>query len=122
MEEKERVTAGKHDAKKEMKAITKEILGKSWDDATCDFAYDLVIESIKRNLLENGRFTIEGFCYFQIDWIDAAKKYDSVKNNGEFRFIEEHNVVRIHPTTTFKSEVRKLPMKFIVNKKKKDKE
>lgn len=72
-EEREMVNAGKPDILRSMRDITKEVVGQSWDIDTCNFAYELVIEAIKRTLCQNGRLMIKGFCAFELIWKDQKK-------------------------------------------------
>lgn len=117
MEERIMNNAGKSEICRHMKEITKEFIGKSWDSDTCSFAYELVVEAMKRSLFSNGRLSMSGFCSFELIWKDGKSIYDPFKNNGEFNNIPEHNIVNISPTYGFKKEVRKIKYKFIKPKK-----
>lgn len=112
-EEREMVNAGKPDILRSMRDITKEVVGQSWDIDTCNFAYELVIEAIKRTLCQNGRLMIKGFCAFELIWKDQKEIYDPFKHNGELNDIPEHNIVNISATYKFKKELRKLKCKYI---------
>lgn len=112
MEEITKINAGKPDVCRNMRDITKELLGTSWDLETCDFALELAIEAIKRTLFSNGRLSLSGFCTFELFWRNTRKMYDPVKANGEYKVVPEHNLVRVNTTALFKKEAEKVKQKF----------
>lgn len=112
MKEQPMKTANKKEQCAEIKEITKEVLGKAWDNETCSFAYDVVIEAIKRSLYKNGRIILDGIETIQIDWKEHSKKYNLRKNDGSYFEIEPHNVLRIVPSEKLKENINKINTKF----------
>lgn len=115
-EEKTMINAGKPDVCNSMRDITKELLGTSWDANTCNFAFELVMEAMKRSLFSNGKLTINGFCSFELIWKNPKEMYDPVKSNGEYRTIPEHNTVKVSAVPSFKRLATKVKYKFIKQK------
>lgn len=117
MEEKSMKTAGKKEFCVEIRKITKEVLGKSWDIKTADFAYDVVLEAIKRSFYDNGRIVLEGLTSMEIVWREDSKKYNALENDGTYMDIPAHNILRIVPSPSLKKHIKHMNVKFIEDNK-----
>lgn len=115
-EEKTMINAGKPDICNNIKDITKELFGTSWDLNTCGYAFEIVTEAIKRSLFSNGKLTINGFCTFELVWKEEREMYDPVKSNGEYITIPEHNIIKVSAVPSFKRLATKVKYKFIKQK------
>jgi nucleoid DNA-binding protein len=104
-------SCGKDEMCRYFKEITGETLGKPWDLATCDFVYDLIIEGIRRAVVDNGRVVLRGLCSFEVTRFPEREIYDGIHKCK--RICPEHNIVKIKPTTDFKNTVAKLDVKFV---------
>lgn len=102
-----------------MKAITKETLGRSWDMDTCNFAYDLVIEAIKRTLKETGKVTIEHFIRLELRWKEARKVYQALIHDGTYTDVPAKNIVIIKPIASFRKEIAEIKTPFVEAEKRK---
>lgn len=109
-------TAGKPEVVDQMQIITKDLFGTKWDRETCGYAFEIVIEAMKRSILQQGRLAINNFCTYEMKWQEEHKIYDSYKNNGEYRTIPPHNILSTDLTPAYRKQIKLYDVKFIKGK------
>lgn len=95
----------KDDTIREMKQITREILGEYWDLETCSFAYDVFVEAITRLLKSNNKVNISRLCSFEIVELPERKYYDIQTKTWKIK--ESHLDVKAKAMNTLKQDVIK---------------
>lgn len=110
VEVKERQYAGKVKVAKIMKEVTKEVLGRSWDNDTCKFAFDVVTEALQRACLIEGGIWLPGFIKIKIDHRPPAQALNVVENQVMER--PGYNICTAKPTKDYKEKVKYLDTWF----------
>ena len=101
--------------KKYFRAITAENLGKSWDYDTCDFVYELMLEAIKRAIVEHGKLNLRGLFNIEIKNVPTKKNYNFITKS----FIEcpAHNGIKIKALDELKDAINEDERVYVKKKK-----
>lgn len=81
--------------------------------------YDIIVQSIKDTIFENGSVMVEGLVGFKAETKDESTFYSPIELVTKIS--PEHNTVRAWATNRLKQEVRDLKYKYVTDKKTKKK-